>query len=320
MQSETVPADAVLEDAWPIPRVEPGVAPSKTRLDAALNRWLAFVKTHPLAVHLLVGVCLTVVADAVLLAMGVKVPAMLEAVVMETAIALAGFLVPLGVTAVTLRREFAAMLHVVADGPPAATPVLLRFVTEELTDLQEQVEDLRAVGAVLEADGISDWVRNRCFAVTSGTYFAADSCVPSVYLNRYRPYLDAHADYLKRTGSRSSVRVNVAPAADLARDLREQPEAFRSYVDWHRDHGVVLLHVDADEAEALAARHALAGVVDWAYWEGELALSWAYELTGVRMRIAFVGELGFRRANRYMRELISAGRPFEQWRAADEAC
>lgn len=288
------------------------LAPARsTRTDALLARWLGFVKAHLVTLHLLVAGALTGIADVLISLTRAHLPSAVESLPLEIGVVLVSLAVPVVVTAVALRREFRAMLKVINDGPPAAAPILLRFVTEELAFLQEQVDDLRTQGALLDAEHVSDWVRRRCFEVTHGRYIAADSSIPSDFLKRYRNFLTAHADYIRRTNCEDSVRINVAPTDSLITDSKNNPDRFKEYIQWHQDHGVVLLHFDRVTALNVARRHNLGTTIDWSYWVGELALSWEYEQVGVRMRLIFVGESTYRRAHDFLRDILEDAEAFD---------
>lgn len=298
-----------MSDPEVVPLAESAPAPV-SRIDAALAKWIGFVEAHPVPVHVLVAATLTAIVDLIIVTTRASLPPTLTSVGLEVIIVLASLFVPAIITAVALRREFRVMLQVVDDGPPAAAPVLLRFIREELADLQEQVEDLRTQGALLSQAQVSEWVRRRCFQVTRGRYIASDSCVPSQFVKRYAQYLRAHKEYLARTKDTQSVRINVASDQDLAADRKGDPAAFSAYVNWHMRHDVTLLHLDYHAALRTARQHQLGDVVDWAFWLGELGLSWHYETDGVRMRLTFVGETAYRRAYDYLREVIEEAKLF----------
>ena len=308
MESSTPDGVRARLDVAPLGDVAPATL---TRTDALLGRWLGFVKAHPVALHLLVATALTTLVDLVISVTRTHLPSVVESLPLEAGIVLISLAVPVVITMMSLRREFRAMMRVINDGPPAAAPVLMRFITEELVELQEQVDDLRTQGALLDVEHVSEWVRRRCFEVTHGRYISTDSCVPSDFLRPYKRYLVAHAEYLKRTGCEDSVRINVASTDGLIADRNTNPDAFRRYVEWHRDHGVALLHLDREAASNVANDHNLGSLIDWSFWLGELALSWDYETVGVRMRLTFVGESTYRRAHEFLQDVLEEAQMFD---------
>lgn len=96
-------------------------------------------------------------------------------------------------------------------------------------------------------------------------------------------------------------------------DRNANPDAFSQYIAWHHKHAVALLHLDRETAFDLARRHNLGTIIDWSYWQGELALSYDYETNAVvRMRLTFVDESTYRRAHEFLRELLEEAQAFDR--------
>jgi hypothetical protein len=284
-----------------------GVAPladlsgeGRRRIDSLLNRWLIVVRNHPLGVHLFVAVLLIALANAFFLATRSPVPALLASVGLELIIITISLAIPVALTVAALRREFVAIFSLVSSGPAPAAPVLLRFVAEQLDELDESVGDLRINGAMIGQGQVADWLRRRCFAVTSGRYLATDTRVPSEFVTTYDVLLQAHSEYLERTHRSDSVRINVSSTEDLVADRESHPDAFASYVQWHKDHRVTLLHLDNDDALRLAERCRV-DTTDWSLWLGEIVIEWKYLPAGLQLRLGFVGELLYRRCYNLIR-------------------
>jgi hypothetical protein len=279
-------------------------------VDSLLNRWLIVARNHPLVIHLSVALLLTLLVNVFFLATRLPVPALLESAGVELTIVLTSLAIPIALTVAALRREFRMIFSLVASGPGAATPVLLRFVGEELGELQEQLGDLRTQGALIDQSGVSEWVRRRCFIAAKGRYLATDSCVPSVFLSRYSDLMKAHADYVKRTGRRDSVRINMSSTNELVVDRKRNPAAYDRYLEWHRENHVALLHLDATKALELAGKNRLGCVVDWSLWLGETALAWEYVDAGLQMRLSFVGDISYRRSYQFVRDALGHSHQF----------
>lgn len=273
-------------------------------IDSVLHRWLIVVRNHPLVVHISVAVLLIVLVDASFLATRSPAPTLLEGVGVEFTIIMVGLAIPVALTIAALRREFATIFSLVAAGPAPAAPLLLRFVGEELNNLGEFVGDLCSQGALIDQAEVADWLRRRCFVVTNGRYLATDSCVPSIFIERYTVLMKAHAEYLNRTGRVDSIRINTASVHDLVADRESHPEAFAKYVKWHEDHKVTLLHLDSTEALELAAANRLDNIIDWSLWLGEAVIAWEYIAAGLRLRLSFVGDYSYRRCYNLMRDIV----------------
>lgn len=279
-------------------------------LDLLLNRWLVLVRARIILVHLIVAAGFVVIADAILFSRS-SPPSVIDSVAIEALILIASLAVPIILTVVALRLGIRAIFALIADGPAPAAPVLLRFISEELLQLQDHVGDLRTDGLLLTQEDVSEWVRRRCFLVATGRYLASDSCTPSVFMDRYRDLMATHADFLRRLGQCDSVRINVASTDDLISDRIEHPLAFAEYIHWHREHRVALLHVDLSDATELATQLKLRGVIDWSLWLGEATLSWNYQDDDIQMRLSFVGDQYYRRCYRFIQRLLETAIDFD---------
>jgi hypothetical protein len=229
---------------------------------------------------------------------------------MELAIVLVSVAVPVILTLVTLRRQLQTVMGVVSGGPPEATPILLRFVGEELRELESRVSEVKTTGTLLNQSMASHWVRRRCFAGTTGRHVAADASVPSEFLRHYRDYLQAQDLYVRRTRRRDATRINISDDAALARDAQAHPEAFAEYVNWHREHHVALLHVPSQRALHLAQLNRLEDRTEIGAWVGEVALVWENVPEGIRVRLAFVGETLYDRCVEYLEAVLAEAKRF----------
>lgn len=230
---------------------------------------------------------------------------------LEMMIVFIGVAIPIGLTLASLWPEIKVIVSTVSDAPSKATPILLRFVSEELQQLSDRIVETRSSGIDLEGRVVSSWVRDRCFAVASGTYVATDSLVPSDFLSRYSSYLVAHRKYVGRTGCKNSVRINLAPVEDLRLDAEMSPEDFRLYCEWHEENGVQLLHLSPEKAHAIAGEMDLEKTIDLAIWKGEMALFFEYGSSEkTKMRLAFVDERNYRRCIAFFNAVEDAAVPF----------
>jgi len=230
---------------------------------------------------------------------------------LEAAIVFVGIAVPVGLVLAMLWPEMKEIISIISGAPPRATPFLLRFVSEELKLLGDRIDDTRTRGVDLEGNVVTSWIRDRCFVVASGPYLATDVLVPSEFLALYSGYLRAHADYVKRTGCSTSMRVNVAARDDLWADAQQHPEALATYEQWHLANGVELLHLDCEKARAIARQVGLRETIDFAIWEGELALLVDYRDDGAtNLRLALVDETSYRRCMTFLRQAVEAAVPF----------
>jgi hypothetical protein len=243
-----------------------------------------------------------------------------EEFVLEVMIVFVGFAIPIGLTLATLWPEMREIIGIVSNAPSKATPILLCFVSEELKLLGDRIDDTRTRGIDLEGSVVSSWVRDRCFAVASGKYLAADSLVPSRFLALYSEYLQAHRDYLRRTGTVGSVRVNLALTEELLIDASENEEALLAYEKWHADNEVELLHLEGTRAAEIARDVGLEKTIDTAVWEGELALLIEYPDTGAtNLRLGLVDETSYRRCRAFLARVRDAAVPFASLFDADHS-
>lgn len=230
---------------------------------------------------------------------------------LEMMIVFVGIAVPVGLTLATLWPEMRVIVSIVSDAPSKATPVLLRFVSEELQLLSDRIDDTRSRGIDLEGRVVSSWVRDRCFAVASGPYRATDSLVPSEFLSRYSSYLVSHKNYLKRTGCTDSVRINLAAFDDLRFDAEMNETDWRAYQGWHEEADVKLLYLSTEKAQAIAKEVNLDNTIDLAIWEGEMALFFDYgNSQTTKMRLALVDETSYRRYIAFFAAVREAAVPF----------
>src|SRR5579885_584916 len=109
----------------------PGQAPlsgssrlrSVSRLDRLLQRWLMIIHGHPIYAHGVVGGLLAALANVLIFGqLGARI-SIGELVATESAIAFAGFSIPVAITAICLRSEIAAILHVVTEQPVSGLPM-----------------------------------------------------------------------------------------------------------------------------------------------------------------------------------------------------
>jgi hypothetical protein len=280
-----------------------------------LDRLLGFVKAYngwfTLALAIFIVAAANVVVVGVLHAdMGIGAELGLEVLIV-----IIGLAVPLALILLTLWPELKVIFGIVSDAPPKATPILLRFVREEMKLLGDRITDTRSRGIDLDGNVVTPWVRDRCFAVATGPYRGTDSLLPSRFLATYSAYLRQQAEYLKRTECTASARINLAPAAALERDREEHPEEYRRYEAWHRENNVELLHLEEDAAQLIALDAGLKDTTDLAIWVGEVALLVDYRPDGTtNLRLALVGESSYRRAMFFFDEALAEARPFASLR------
>jgi hypothetical protein len=237
---------------------------------------------------------------------------------LEAMIVVVGIAIPIGLTLATLWPEIRVIVGIVSSAPSKATPVLLRFVSEELQSLSDRIVDTRSRGIDIERSVVSKWVRDRCFAAASGTYVATDSLVPSEFLSLYSSYLASHAKYVGRTGSAGSMRINLASVDDLLVDADVNGEDLREYQGWHVEKEVELLHLDTKRAQAIASDVGLDTTIDLAIWEGEMALFFDYGEDGTtKMRLALVDETSYRRCIAFFDAVREEAIPFSSLFAED---
>jgi hypothetical protein len=222
--------------------------------------------------------------------------------------------VPVVLTSAILWPELRTIYGTVSEGPAKATPILLRFVREEIRELGEKIADTRSEGIDVAPNVATAWIRDRCFAVASGNYLATDVLVPSRFMAMYKGYLGTHRKYLEET-SCESVRVNLASTAELLADSRDNPDAFAQYVQWHTEAGVALLHLDAVRATEIAEQCQMRTTVDFAIWQGEFALLVEYRESGeTNLRLALLDEPTYRRCLSFFERVREGAIPFSDVR------
>jgi hypothetical protein len=233
---------------------------------------------------------------------------------LEALILFASVSVPIVLTLTILRAELKTIYSTLNEGPRKAAPILLRFVSEEIKELGEKIADTRSDGIDLEPRVATIWIRDRCFSVASGNFFATDVLVPSQFLPTYSDYLRAHRKYLDDS-SCTSVRINLASTQNLLSDSRGNPTEFAQYERWHSDAGVTLLHLDEARALELAQQCKLRKTRDFALWEGEFALLVKYRRSGeTNVRLALVGEPAYERCLSFFKQAREEARPFHEVR------
>ncbi len=151
----------------------------------ALGRLLGFVQAYNGWFTLAFTLFIVVAANAFIVSVLHAHLSIGAELALEVLIVLVGVAVPLGLLLITLWPELKAIFDIVSNGPPKATPILLRFVREEMKSLGDRIADTRAEGIDLDGSVVTPWVRDRCFAVASGPYLGTDSLVPSVFLATY---------------------------------------------------------------------------------------------------------------------------------------
>jgi hypothetical protein len=281
--------------------------PSQRGPGPALSRWVVLVRKHPIMVHFLAGLAITVCLDALFALVGVGGAEVWKEPGIELGSVVVGFATPLIVTTAALSHQFRRLLAIVRSARPEATPVMLRILSEELREMETKVDELQVVGRSYPSNAIPGWVGIRCFSVTRGRYLGIDTRTPSEFMECYGAFLDEHAAYLRRTGRHNSVRVNLAAKSDLLADMRRSPADYEAYYRWHEDNGVRLLHRDPDDARAIAARCGLGQhQIDVGLWVGELVLSARLVGRRVRVTLGLAGGPLYRVTTAYVEELLLA--------------
>lgn len=281
----------------------------RDRLSHWLEQILTKVKAHPIWLTLGVAVLVIITANVVLtqvlhthLSVGSELG--LELVTVLVVVSVQGLLV-----SAVLWPELREIYKILFDSPAKATPILVRFVKEEINDLSDKIARTRSDGIELPPNVVTPWIRKRCFSVASGDYLTTDVLVPSQFMDIYQDYLDAHQKYLMEN-SCESVRINLASTDKLLADSRNMPDVFQRYERWHDDAGVELLHLDFARATRIADQCDLQGTVDFAIWQKEFALLVAYRQSGAtNLRLALVDDHLYRRCleffERVRREAVS---------------
>jgi len=277
-----------------------------------LERCLIGVLAHPLWFSLIVSLLVVGVANLVLAQMDAELSFGSEAG-LEVLILFAAVSVPIVLTLTILRSELKTIYSTLNEGPTKAAPILLRFVSEEIRELGEKIADTRTDGVDLEPRVATAWIRDRCFSVASGNFYATDVLVPSVFMGLYEDYLRAHRNYLHGSQSCDSVRINVASTRDLVMDFRANPLAVRRYERWHVEAGVELLHLDEVRAMEIARQCQLRNTFDFAVWEEEFALLVRYRESGeTNLRLALVGEPVYQRCIGFLERAREEAKPFHE--------
>jgi hypothetical protein len=285
---------------------------SQGRLSRWLERCLIGVLAHPVWFTLVVSLLVVGIANIVLTLihthLGLGTETGLEILILFVAVS-----VPITLTSIILRSELKTIYTTLSEGPSKAAPILLRFVSEEIRELGEKIADTRSDGIDLEPRVAAAWIRDRCFAVASGSYFATDVLVPSRFLGMYSDYLRAHRKYVEESSCKS-VRINLASTRDLQTDFRKNPAAINRYQQWHIDAGVDLLHLDLERAWEIAEQCQLRKTIDFAVWEGEFALLVKYRSSGeTTLRLSLVGEPVYRRCSLFFERIREEAKPFHEW-------
>lgn len=286
----------------------------RDRLSRWLEQSLTKVKAHPIWLAFGVAVLVIITANLVLtgimhthLSLGTELG--LELLILPLVICVQGILV-----SAVLWPELRAIYKILFDSPAKATPILVRFVKEEIKELSEKIADTRSGGIDLPSNVVTPWIRNRCFAVASGDYFTTDVLVPSRFMDIYPDYLEAHKKYVKEK-SCESVRINLAPTDELLTDSKDMHDAFEKYEQWHVDAGVKLLHLDLARATKIAEKCQLQGTVDFAIWQKEFALLVAYRDSGAtNLRLTLVDEATYRRCMEFFDHVQNEAVPFSDVR------
>jgi hypothetical protein len=293
------------------------IAPTglSARIDSLLVRWLVMVRKHGLAVHVAVATMLFVILYILLhyvfhLESGLPHGIAIELIIVLTA----SVAMPFIITFLPLRRQIHAIIkRLITMGPVGATDVVFRLISEELTKLDTDLEDLRGDGIDVTTETVPGWVRVRCWHTMNGRYIGTDSNLPSEYNRIYADYLESHKSYLSRTGRDDSVRIIFRTQASLERDSRENPEKYRDFVDWHKKNKVDLKILSPHRAEKLAKHHTTKGVTDMACWDGELVLLWrcADEPNQVeRLKMTFVEEDLYNRCRSFLDAVLAESEEF----------
>lgn len=122
-----------------------------------------------------------------------------------------------------------------ANGPNEAPTQ--SFLTENLQEMSQQLDDLEGDGAVLPRYEVARWVK-WCFeTATTKNYVGTDSHVPSQYRTIYSEYLTAHERFIARVPRSESKRIMISNAEKLRADRAENPKDNAVFLEWHNtDH------------------------------------------------------------------------------------
>jgi hypothetical protein len=281
-----------------------------------LEQGLTKVKAHPAGFPLVLALLIILAANIVLAKMHSHLSLGTE-LGLELLILFAAISVPIVLISAILWPELKTIYKVLSEGPAKATPILLRFVREEMRELGEKIADTRSSGIDLPPNVVTPWIRDRCFAVASGNYLTTDVLVPSRFMDIYPDYLRAHRQYIDRRPN-ESVRINLASTADLLADSRNNPDAFDEYVQWHTEAEVELLHLDLTRARKIAEQCQLRGTVDFAIWQKEFALLVEYRDSGeTNLRLTLVDEPTYGRCLSFFERVREEARSFSDTRDSD---
>jgi hypothetical protein len=230
----------------------------------------------------------------------------------ELAIVVLVFATPRLLANRVLRTRLSRLNTLFDQTPAPGLSVMLRLVGFEVDRVEDHLRRLRNTALGIPISEASEWTRTACFEVTSGQYIAADSNPPDRFLARYSAYLDAHEEYIQRTGRSDSHRMLIVGNSELEQDRTDHPTSFANFLDWHRRHAVTLSRVDPAEARRLAADAGLM-TTDLGFWGDELVLLWTTSDDGARVhvRLAFKGEPLFAECQRYLELLAQRATPLE---------
>jgi hypothetical protein len=290
---------------------------SRKRLSRFLERILAKVKAHPVWLTLIVAVLVIIAANLVLTEilhthLNVGSELGLELLILLVVISVQGVLV-----SAVLWPELRVIYKILFDSPAKATPILVRFVKEEIKELGEKISQTLSDGTDLQPNEVTPWIRNRCFAVASGNYLTTDVLVPSEFMDIYPDYLQTHRQYLQER-SCDSVRINLASTGDLLADSESNPDAFNKYEQWHADAGVKLLHLDLARAKKIAEQCQLGKAIDFAIWQEEFAIVVEYRDSGkTNLRLTLVNEPIYRRCMSFFERVQDEAISFSETRDSD---
>jgi hypothetical protein len=271
--------------------------------------WLNQISAHPARWHLGVALSIVVASNLAFLATKTR-PSLLVDVAVEALIVALALGLPVTLTVAALSREFSSVLDAISDAPRGGLPLMLRVVSEEMLDIQKNLQSLRHRGFQLETASASEWARRRFFATANGRYIGADSNPPSRYLATYHEYLTAHADYLRRTRRLDSVRILLIDAETLLSDRRASPDDFNRLLDWHERHSVQLRFISHERAWDYATGEGLGTTTDMAFWENDLALLWTdVGRDHLSLQMTMPGETDYERCTGYLNSILEHSEP-----------
>ncbi|HWH09474.1 MAG TPA: hypothetical protein VNX21_09765, partial [Candidatus Thermoplasmatota archaeon] len=124
---------------------------------------------------------------------------------------------------------------------------IVPFVQAHLERLHAvSLQMLKPKGTVLSLEEVNT-LTELVFDHSQGVYDGTDSNVPSKYTRLYPEYLRQHADSLGGPKERGT-RILIVESGALREDAAATPDAYREFVQWHKDHGVRLLHAEPTRA------------------------------------------------------------------------